>query len=149
MIAKWQQVSDKVQNLNLFCELDILCDCGEKIVISSGARYKDCITQAMGRLWNDICDEDDFVAIAPKWLQLAAQTRIDSNVLGYIDDRKNQEYRNRLLSLVVSAIRTDSRYVSGEIEHRKTINTLRFDNAHNLTMVTEHKEVYSFKNTEP
>lgn len=145
IIGKWHHVSDNVEDLNWFCEQDLLYDYGEKVVISSGTKYKDCITEAMGRLWNDVCREDSFEIIALKWLQLSSQTRVYSNVLEFIYDQKDKEYRGRLLELIMSAIRTDSKYVSEEIEHRKLINAFRFSGTQNLAMVSEHKELYSFK----
>ena len=145
LLDDWRKVCPDVPKMSWFEDRNYFAAVDEIGVILTGAGYDASIAEAMGKLWDKICEQDDYDRFASRWEQLASQVDLSAEVGLYVKNEYQFDHRSRLLStVIIPAVKRECEKMSRELECRKALNSYRFlpDHRIELTMETMEECLY-------
>ena len=80
LLDAWRDVCPDVPEMSWFEDRNYFAMEEEIGVVLTGAEYDTSIAEAMGKLWDKICEQDDFKRFAGRWEQLAFQVNLSAEV---------------------------------------------------------------------
>lgn len=141
LLDGWRNVCPDVPEMSWFEEQKYLAVTDEIGVVLTGAGYNASIAEAMGKLWDRICEQDDFERLAGRWEQLAFHVNLSAEVCLYVKNEDRFDHRSRLLStVIIPAVKRECENMSRELECRKALNAHRFASDHRIEFTIETME---------
>lgn len=141
LLDSWRDICPDVPEMSWFEDRNYLATVEETWVVLTGVGYDTSIAEAMGRLWDKICGQDDCDRFAGRWEQLASQVNLSAEVGLYVKNEERFDHRSRLLStVIIPAVKRECENMSRELECRKTLNAYRFASDHCIEFTIETME---------
>ena len=141
LLDGWRNVCPDVPEMSWFENQKYLVAADEMRVVLTGAMYNVSIAEAMGKLWDKICEQDDIERLADRWEQLASQINLSAEVGLYVKNEYRFDHRSRLLStVIIPAVKRECENMSRKSECRKALNAYRFSPEHHIEFTIETME---------
>ena len=141
LLDDWRKVCPDVPEMSWFEDRNYFDVVNEIGVVLTGAGYDASIAEAMGKLWDKICEQDDCDRFVGRWEQLASQVNLSTEVGLYVKNEVRFDHRSRLLStVIIPAVKRECENMSRELECRKALNAYRFASGHRIELTIETME---------
>lgn len=141
LLDVWRDVCPDVPEMSWFEDRNYFAAVEEIGVVLTGTEYDTSIAEAMGKLWDKICEQDDFERFAGRWEQLASQVNLSAEVGLYVKNEVRFDHRSRLLStVIIPAVKREYENMSRKLECRKALNSFCFSPDHRIEFTIEMME---------
>lgn len=141
LLDAWRVVCPDVPEMSWFEDRNYFAMEEEIGVVLTGAEYDTSIAEAMGKLWDKICEQDDFKRFAGRWEQMAFQVNLSAEVGLYVKNEVRFDHRSRLLStVIIPAVKRECENMSRKLECRKALNSFCFSSDHRIEFTIEMME---------
>lgn len=141
LLDGWRDVCPDVPEMSWFEDRNYFAMVEKIGVALTGAEYDTNIAEAMGKLWDKICEQDDFERFAGRWEQMASQVNLSAEVGLYVKNEVRLDHRSRLLStVIIPALKRECENMSRKLECRKALNSFCFSPDHHIEFTIERME---------